>query len=210
MESSFLSKLKAQLERPLPGIEVQWEMAHVDRKNLRPEELHPDNYRNSAVLILLVKRNNSLFIPLTERHIYKGAHSGQISFPGGKFDETDITLERTALRECEEEIGIKDNIEILGQLTPLYIPVSKFLVTPFVGMLNTDDATYIINANEVQNIVELPLEELKQPALIKETFVEPMPGIKFKTPYFDVEGKIVWGATAMILNEFKHLLLEMR
>lgn len=209
MENAFLAKLKQQLKLPLPGIKVQWEMAHVNRENLRYEDLHPDQYKNSAVLLLLVKRNNSFCIPLTERHVYKGAHSGQISFPGGKFDETDLTLEKTALRECREEIGISDNIEILGQLTPLYIPVSKFMVTPFVGVLNMDDATYTINVNEVQNILELPMEELKLPELVKETFVEPMPGLKFKTPYFNVEGKIVWGATAMILNEFKHLLLKL-
>jgi 8-oxo-dGTP pyrophosphatase MutT (NUDIX family) len=209
METAFLSKLKQQLKLSLPGIGVQWEMAHVNRENMRHEDLHPDHYRNSAVLILLVKRPNGFCIPLIERHIYKGAHSGQISLPGGKFDESDITLETTALRECHEEIGIQNNIEVYGELTPIYIPVSKFMVTPFVAVLNEEDATYILNVNEVQNVIEFPVEDLRSPHIVKETTIEPTAGIKLKTPYFDIQGKIVWGATAMILNEFKHLLLKL-
>lgn len=209
METTFLSKLKQQLKLSLPGIGVQWEMAHVNRENMRYEDLNPEHFKNCAVLILLVKRNNGFHIPLIERHIYKGVHSGQISLPGGKFDENDITLEKTALRECHEEIGIQNNIEVLGQLTPIYIPVSKFMVTPFVATLNEDNATYILNVNEVQNVIEFPVDDLRSPNIIKQTTVEPTAGIKLKTPYFDIQGKIVWGATAMILNEFKHLLLKL-
>lgn len=209
MESAFLSKLKQQLQLPLPGIEVQWEMAHVNREKLKPQDLNPTQFKSSAVLLLLIEKENGFFIPLTERHTYNGAHSGQISFPGGKFDETDETLEQTALRECYEEIGLRDNIEILGQLTPIYIPVSKFMVQPFVSVLKQTEINYNINTTEVKSIIELPLKHLVFPELVKETFVEPAPGYKFKTPYFDVEGKIVWGATAMILNEFKHLLLKL-
>jgi 8-oxo-dGTP pyrophosphatase MutT (NUDIX family) len=206
MENTFLTKLKQRLELPLPGIEVQFEMAHVDRAKLKREDLHPTEFRDSAVLILLIQKENGFYIPLTERHTYNGAHSGQVSFPGGKFDEADITLEKTAIRECYEEIGLKDNIEVFGELSPLYIPVSKFMVHPFVGILNAKEANYHINTNEVKDIIELSLDELMMPHLVKETTVEPAPGHKFKTPYFDVEGRIVWGATAMILNEFKHLL----
>jgi len=209
MESAFLTKLKQRLQLPLPGITAQWEMAHVNREKLKHEDLNPSNYRNSAVLILLIQRKNGMYIPLTERHTYNGAHSGQISFPGGKFEESDVSLQQTALRECEEEIGLKEEIEVLGELSPLYIPVSKFMVHPFVGIINGDKANYSINTKEVKNIIELSLRDLLQPHLVKETFVEPSPGIKFKTPGFDAEGRIVWGATAMILNEFKHLLQEL-
>jgi len=208
MENTFLSKLKQQLQLPLPGTEVQFEMAHVNREKLKPEDLNPKGYKSSAVLLLLIEKENGFHIPLTERHTYKGAHSGQISFPGGKFEETDQTLENTALRECYEEIGLKENISIIGQLTPVYIPVSKFMVNTFVGVLGGSTFEYRVNANEVKSLIELPLTNLRQPALVKETFVEPMPGYKFKTPYFDVEDKIVGGDTAMVLNEFKHLLLK--
>ncbi|HWY10217.1 MAG TPA: CoA pyrophosphatase [Bacteroidia bacterium] len=113
------------------------------------------------------------------------------------------------MRECNEEIGILNHIEIVGQLTPVYIPVSRFMVNPFVGILNDDEINYGVNEVEVKNILELSLNDLMLPELIKHTVVEPMPGMKLKTPYFDVQGKIVWGATAMILNEFKHLLLNL-
>ncbi len=209
MENTFLSKLKQQLQLPLPGMEVQFEMAHVNREKVNKEDLNPSDYRNSAVLLLLIKRDNAYYIPLTERHDYKGVHSGQISFPGGKFEAGDQNLSHTALRECYEEIGIQNNIELIGKLTPVYIPVSKFLVTPFVAVLNDEQANYCINTAEVKSIIELPLGNLTKPEIVKQTHVEPAPGYKFKTPYFDVEGKIVWGATAMVLNEFKHLLLKL-
>ena len=100
----------------------------------------------------------------------------------------------------------------VNQLLSLFsqnIPVSKFMVHPFIAILNQDEINYNPHTTEVKSILELSLKDLMLPHLVKETFVEPAPGIKFKTPYFDVEGKIVWGATAMILNEFKHVLLKL-
>jgi 8-oxo-dGTP pyrophosphatase MutT (NUDIX family) len=209
MDKAFLTRLKQQLQMPLPGFEAQWEMAHIKRDKVRPEDLNPTEFRKSAVMVLLIERHDGYFIPLTERHTYKGAHSGQVSFPGGKFDEEDGTLQNTALRECEEEIGLKNGIELIGELSSIYIPVSKFVVQPFVGVLKQEEPVYEINSSEVKCIIELPLNDLRTPELIKETIVEPSPGLKLKTPYFDVQGKIVWGATAMILNELKHLLLKL-
>ncbi len=206
MPQDFINSLKTELQKPLPGIDVQFEMAHINREKLKPEEFDTVNYRQSAVLLLICKKNGKYYIPLTERHVYKGAHSGQISLPGGKFEEADDTLENTALRECDEEIGLKDNIELLGILTPVYIPVSGFVVNVYVGFLNSDDQDFKINAAEVKSLIELELNDLLNPELIKMTTVEPMPGLKLKTPYFDVQGKVIWGATAMILNEFKSLL----
>jgi 8-oxo-dGTP pyrophosphatase MutT (NUDIX family) len=206
---AFISKLKERLKLPLPGIEVQFEMAHVNREKLRPEDLNAADYKSSAVLLLLIKRNDQFYIPLTERNIYNGVHSAQVSFPGGKFDTDDQTLINTALRECHEEIGLINNIEVIGHLTPVYIPVSKFMVYPFLAVLNGDEITYNVNVKEVKKIIELPINDLRLPELVKQTVVEPMPGLKLKTPYFDIQGKIVWGATAMILNEFKHLLLKL-
>lgn len=159
MENAFLSKLKEQLQQPLPGTEVQFEMAHVNRKKIRQEDLNPNEYKSSAVLLLLIKRENGFYIPLTERHTYQGAHSGQVSFPGGKFDTDDGNLENTALRECNEEIGLKNNIEMLGQLTPVYIPVSKFMVNPFVAVLRETDFNYAVNQTEVKNIIELAINK---------------------------------------------------
>jgi 8-oxo-dGTP pyrophosphatase MutT (NUDIX family) len=209
MNLKFINDLKNRLKLPLPGQDVQFEMAHINREKLKIEDYKPSEYRKSAVMLLLCPRQESFFIPLTERHTYKGAHSGQISLPGGKFDEADRTLDVTARRECFEEIGVSSDIEMLGELTPLYIPVSRFMVYPFVGFLNNEEVAYQLDQAEVKDLAELDLEELLKPHIVKETFVEPAPGIKFKTPYFDVQGKIVWGATAMILNEFKTIVQQL-
>jgi 8-oxo-dGTP pyrophosphatase MutT (NUDIX family) len=202
----FIEDLKTQLSQPLPGIEAQFEMAHVNREKIRYDELTTLNYKSSAVLLLLIKRGQEFFIPLTERHTYIGAHSGQISLPGGKKEDTDADLTQTALRECHEEIGIIENIHLIGALTPVYIPVSKFRVNPYVAVFDGEEPEYKINVDEVKSLLELNINDLKDPALVKETYIEPAPGLKIKTPYFDVQGHIVWGATAMILNEFKKLL----
>lgn len=200
----FIARLKERFNQPLPGPEAQFEMAHINRQKLRLNELQEGNFRSSAVLLLLVKREEGFFIPLTERHTYKGAHSGQVSLPGGKHEEHDTSLEETALRECAEEIGVDKGIHIIGELTPIYIPVSNFVVNPYVGVYTNDVINYSLNDKEVKSLLELNLSDLKNPDLVKQTTIDAN-GYKLKTPYFDVQGKIVWGATAMILNEFKQM-----
>ncbi|MGZ3931919.1 MAG: NUDIX hydrolase [Bacteroidia bacterium] len=208
MPEMFINGLREALKPPLPGASVQFEMAHVNREKFNPGELNSAGYRQSAVLILICQHPQGYFIPLTERHVYKGAHSGQISLPGGKFEPADETLANTALRECAEEIGLRHGIELLGELTAVHIPVSGFMVQPFVGFLSAPKPEYLINEKEVSQLIELNLSDLIKPELVKQTTVEPVPGYKLKTPYFDVQGKVLWGATAMILNEFKAVLIR--
>lgn len=206
LNNPIIQDLLCKLKEPLPGAEAQFEMAHINREKTELKNILAENYKNSAVLLLLVKNERGFYIPLTERHDYEGVHSGQISLPGGKKEEGDLTLESTALRECFEETGLKGEIKILGNLTPVYIPVSKFMVHPFVGVYNETKVDFRTDDTEVKNLLQLGLDELKNPAIIKQTVVNTWSGYKLKTPYFDVQGKVVWGATAMILNEFKKLL----
>jgi 8-oxo-dGTP pyrophosphatase MutT (NUDIX family) len=163
--------------------------------------------RDSAVLILICRdKNNEFFIPLTERFSYDGVHSGQVSLPGGKV-ELGESLVDAALRECSEEIGIeKENIKIRGQLTRVYIPVSNFMVLPVVGSCTITDPGFKKNPREVKSVVKLKFSELMNENIVREGVVAERNGQKIKAPYFFVEGLKVWGATAMILSEFKTLL----
>ena len=154
---------------------------------------------------------SSIYTVLILRTSDHGVHSGQVSFPGGKKEESDRSLEDTALRETEEEIGIKKNdVKVIGHLSELYIPTSGFLVQPFVGYLNKKPLFHP-DKNEVQKLIEVPLFLIMDDGIVKETTI-----LKSKTrnqkseiriPYFDIHGEVVWGATAMILSELKEILV---
>jgi len=138
----------------------------------------------------------------------KDIHSGQISFPGGRYEESDKTLEYCALRELEEEVGIPtDEVTVIGQLSELFIPVSNFQVYPFVGYLN-ETPTFIPQPTEVQHVIEVPIEMLKNASNQKTIDFRVRKNIILKnTPYFDFYENMVWGATAMMLSEFRAVVL---
>ena len=201
----FIDNLKTNLQKPLPGEEVQFEMAHVKREKLADLFADYKNYRPSAVLILLYPNEQQTSILLIERMTYDGHHSGQIALPGGKAELSDVDLQATALREFFEETGSDIIPTVIGKLTPIYIPVSKFMVQPFVAYV-TQKPNFTISEMEVSQLIEWSIDDLLNPNIIKETTIEPTPGLKLKTPYFDVQGKVLWGATAMMLNELKWVL----
>lgn len=202
----FINNLKTNLQKPLPGEEAQFEMAHVNREKLSALYLDYKNYRPSAVLILLFpNEQNQISVLLIERMTYDGHHSGQIALPGGKAELNDIDLEATALREFFEETGSDISPTVIGKLTPVYIPVSKFMVQPFVAYVD-QKPNFLASAYEVNELIEWEINHLLNPKIIKETTIEPTPGYKLKTPYFDVQGKVLWGATAMMLNELKWVM----
>ena len=199
----FIDNLKTNLQKPLPGVEAQFEMAHVKREKVLSNSYESQNYRPSAVLILLFpNEQKQTSVLLIERMTYNGHHSGQIAFPGGKVEPDDIDLQATALREFFEETGSDATPTVIGKLTPVYIPVSKFMVQPFVSYVE-QKPNFTASAYEVNALIEWEINHLLNPEIIKETTIEPTPGYKLKTPYFDVQGKVLWGATAMMLNELK-------
>lgn len=206
MFKEFISDLKIKLQRPLPGAEAQFEVAHINREKVIPSSAKAIDYKPSAVLVLLYpNEHKQTSVLLIERMTYDGHHSGQIALPGGKVEPSDLDLEATALREFFEETGSDLIPTIIGKLTPVYIPVSKFMVQPFVGYL-TQKPNFTINDFEVSQLIEWSINELLLPETVKQTTIEPTPGLKIKTPYFDIQGKILWGATAMIMNELKWVL----
>jgi 8-oxo-dGTP pyrophosphatase MutT (NUDIX family) len=157
--------------------------------------------KKAAVLIpIYIGESNELSILLTLRKTYQGVHSGQISFPGGKFEQHETSSIAVALREAEEEVGIDPkNVSILGELSPLYIPPSHIVVFPVLAVLN-EVQEWIIHEREVEKIIEIKLKDLLDEG--SKTFTDIKIGDSTrKVPCFNVNGSIIWGATAMILSE---------
>jgi len=165
------------------------------------------NPRLSAVMILIFNKNEQAHFSLIERPKYDGVHSGQMALPGGSKDDDDSDLKQTALRELEEEVGVKpDKVIVLGKLSEIYIPPSKFLVTPYVGILDTYPQ-YIKDDHEVEQIIDVPISLLFDDSILKKGSVDVgVKNMKMKVPYFDIFGHKVWGATALILSEFKAVM----
>lgn len=196
----FPEKLKQELAKNLPGTEIQWEMASSDRmiRNF-PRTPGPDA-RVAAVLILLYPDKGSVHTVFMQRHNYDGVHGGQISFPGGKQEDADKDIIHTAIREAEEETGIDPKgISVLGTLTPLFIPVSNMIVTPVVAWTDKKP-DFNHQPEEVVFLIKAELNRFLDQSIIKIKPFE-IRGEMINIKYFDYDGHIIWGATAMILNE---------
>ena len=171
----------------------------------------PENARPSAVLCLLFPTNEELNVLLMKRREDKTAHSGQVSFPGGSYEAADADLKVTALREAQEEVGIvSSEVDILGALTPLYIPVSNFNVYPYVGYAR-QRPEYNLSQNEVSYTIEVPLSSLlhSDRKTIANVVSPAAPGtIRNVNAYKLEDGTIIWGATAMIISELETVLGE--
>jgi 8-oxo-dGTP pyrophosphatase MutT (NUDIX family) len=203
-----IEEIQRALAGPLPGRAGQERMA--PRPDLDRWSLPPD-CRESGVLLLFYPHTTGSHQPelhfvLTRRTEYPGVHSGQISFPGGR-REAEESLPMTALREAHEEIGVLPHtLELLGSLSPLYIPPSNFCIYPFVAYSPTRPI-FRLDPTEVAELLETPLSLLFDPTLHKEE-LEYLPNRREKVvvPFFDLFGHRVWGATAMMLGELLTLL----
>ncbi|MFL5762391.1 MAG: NUDIX hydrolase [Bacteroidia bacterium] len=208
MFRDFISRLEIRLGQELPGESAQFSMAPYSRKRISEISMEKYNPRQSAVLIVLFPESDSIHTLLIQRPEYEGVHSGQIGFPGGKFEEADGELRTTALREASEEIGIDPSeIKVIGHLTDLYITPSNFLVSPFVGFAASRPALHP-DLREVQRIIEVDLFKLNDPEIKGEKVISHSNGFKIKTPYYEIEGLTVWGATAMMISELNAVVSE--
>ena len=206
MFQDFISKFEERLRQPLPGAEAQFKMASRFRLPIDMEQFDLSKARKGAVLILLYPHEEKINTILTLRPSYDGVHSGQVSFPGGKLDPTDESLAAAALREAEEEVGLNRNeITLIGTITNLYIPPSNFLVSPFVGIMNKKPLL-TRNEREVEKIMEVPVTHFLNEKIKGNKTVTPSEFLSFETPYYDVEGHAVWGATAMMLSELMEII----
>jgi 8-oxo-dGTP pyrophosphatase MutT (NUDIX family) len=203
-----IEQVRAALKKELPGRAAQEKM--IGRVISMPVKI-PDDARQSAVLCLLYPVEGSLNVLLMKRMEDRTAHSGQVSFPGGRYEQTDKDLMHTALREAHEEVGIDAaSIEVLGALTSLYIPVSNFNVSPYIGYAH-ERPVYDLSHAEVSYTIELPLEELfsDERKTVAEVVSPAAPVIKRKVNAYQLQdGTIIWGATAMILSELETMLKQ--
>lgn len=196
--SDLQALLDNKLRQPLPGKEAHLKMASATRLklNIQPNE----KTRKSAVLVLFYPYRDQIFLPLILRPRYDGVHAGQMAFPGGRFEKKDESLIRTALREAQEEIGIKaTDVRIHGSLTELFIPPSNFFVLPVIGSLAYKPDFYP-DPREVEAVLEVSLSELQDESIIGQIDME-VRGITIDAPYYGLQGHKVWGATAMMISE---------
>lgn len=201
-------KIRSETLHGLPGKEAQYIMAPFRRKQREIEVLveHAQPKLGGILVYLYPIGRQQYHILLTLRNEYKGAHSGQVSFPGGKMEPVDPDLVATALREAREETGVQVlPHELLGSLTNLYIPPSNFLVHPVLAIASQKP---ILQPDplEVRRIVPFTVEDLLDEKKVSQTHMELFNKVTVEVPYFEVDGLQVWGATAMILSEVKELL----
>lgn len=159
---------------------------------------------------MLFNRDGGYNFPLIQRPDYGGVHGGQIGLPGGKEEPQDQDRIATAIRETGEEIGVDPTqIEILGIMTELYVQASNYNVLPVVGYF-PHIPEYVPDPQEVSDVIECGLDELLNEDIMKEKELIIRKNLKIQAPYFEIDGRTVWGATAMMLSEFKTILKEMK
>ncbi len=197
----FIEKLRSEINKELPGEQAQFMMAPSKIR----ERVNKYNFQRAGVLLLLYPLDKNIFFVLIKRSEDEGPHSGQIGLPGGKYEQKDNNIFNTALRETYEEIGVPpENVDIIGRLSLLHIPVSCYLVTPVVAaMYHTP--RFHTEENEVSEIIQLPLSSLQNRELRKVDNIT-RGGLPDSVPYFSFNNHRVWGATAMILSEFSEIL----
>jgi 8-oxo-dGTP pyrophosphatase MutT (NUDIX family) len=144
---------------------------------------------------------------LIKRSEYKGAHSAQVSLPGGKAEAGEGIID-TALREGEEEIGVqRSDIDVLGQLSEFFVIPSNFMVTPVIGVM-AREPSFRPDAREVARIMQCDLASLVDANAVHRKEILAAGQFRMMAPHFEIEQEIVWGATAMILGEFREVLRE--
>jgi 8-oxo-dGTP pyrophosphatase MutT (NUDIX family) len=202
---AVIPKLKAS---NLGGLETHFKLAPSLRLQYDEDKIQANNPRKAAVLVLFYpnKKNETCFL-LTKRASYKGTHSAQISFPGGKIEQADTGLAQTALRETFEEVGIVPaSIKIIREITDVYIPPSNFLATPFLGF-SEEQPTFSLN-HEVANTIEVLVSDLLDEKSISSIIIDNSYMVNTNVPCFKFDDSLVWGATAMMLSEIKELLKQ--
>ena len=203
------SLLSQRLKAPLPGPQAHEPLRATPIGLIKPRFEHRSPPRPGSVLILLYEESGKIMFPLTKRPDYLGAHGGQISLPGGKTKAKKTQIE-TALQKAEKKIDIPTSqIEIVGELTEFFVIPSNFLITPVVGFLK-GSPEFIPDSKEVKKIINASVEDLLRvdAVITKEILAAKM--FPMMAPHFEIENEIVWGATAMMINEFRMVVQSLK
>ncbi len=208
-ESAWLDQLLACLRKklagPLPGRPAQALMAPLPRPGWHPDDRAAEPARESGVLVLLYPHRGSLHLPLIVRPRYDGTHSGQVAFAGGGREEGDTNLTATALREAQEELGIEPgDVEVIGALTQVYIRPSNYDVSPTVGWI-ANRPEFRPDRREVAELMDVSIEDFQNPAHIRRERWQ-LRDRSALVPFYAIQGRTIWGATAMILSELLAVL----
>lgn len=204
MYSSFLTYLTDALQGELLGMEAHQKLLPPGRR-LKTHDSELSLVKPSGVLLLLFPEKDQIYLCLIKRPSTMTHHPGQISFPGGKVEKDDLSAEMAALREAQEEVGVDPSIvRIIGKLSELYVEVSKFLIHPFIAWADKKP-DFIINKDEVDELILLPLSDLVDNETIMETDMDTKTG-RLRVKYYPFNSQIIWGATAMILSELIEIL----
>lgn len=204
----FIERLKNAFQNPLPGPRAHRKMLPIKVNPERELKKVNASTKQGSVLILLYPQEGRMYFPLMQRPDYDGVHGGQISLPGGKKEEKDKDYIATAVRETEEEIGVSaKSITVLGSLSELYVSASNIQVLPVVGFCDKTPM-FIPNPYEVKEILEVSIDDLLKEREITFTDIS-VRGNIVSSPYYHLNNRVVWGATAMILSEFVSVLDEM-
>jgi len=202
---AVLERIKEGLRAPLPGIPAQLLMAPMPLPGRKAYFEVEGTSLKAGVLVLLYEREGRLSLLLTRRTELVLHHRGQISFPGGE-QHPGESLEATALREAEEELGVPlDAASLLGRLTPLYIPPSNYCIYPTVAFLPGPPPLLKPQPDEVAEAIEVPLDHLTNPASRRRE-IWTIGKRTADVPFYEFNGHKIWGATAMVLAEFLALL----
>ena len=204
----LVERVRRRLAAPLPGHAAHAEMAPFPaRATVETLSVELNEGRPAATLVLLYPgADDAAHFVLTLRQPTLRAHSGQISLPGGALDAGE-TPEAAARREAWEEVGVDpDAPDVLGRLTPLYIPPSRFSVWPVVASL-PERPPFTPHEAEVAALVEVPLSALLDRTL-RQRRERDAPLGRFEVPFFALGGREVWGATAMMLAELTAVLID--
>ena len=166
--------------------------------------------KKAAVMVLFYPdKKQEVNLLLMLRETYKGVHSNQVGFPGGKVEKIDKNLLETALRETYEEVGVPPNrVETIRELSTIYIPPSNFEVQPYVGLYR-NPLPFVLEIAEVASLIEVPLSDFMNDENIISENLSTSYATNIDVPAFKLNGYVVWGATAMIMSELKELLKQL-